>query len=58
MAAMGRNRRVIAANVAARGSRRKAALATAADQRQVEQRKHEHGQGEGARTGSPHGEIN
>jgi hypothetical protein len=57
MAAMGRNRRVIAASVAARGSRHEAALASAADQRQVEQHNHEHGQDEKTRTGSSHGEI-
>ena len=57
MAAMGRNRRVLVASVAARGSRLETGLASAADQRQVEQYKHEHGQGEGVRTGGPHGEI-
>ena len=55
MAAMGRNWRVLVASVAAQGGRLEAGLASAPDQRQVEQ--HEHGQGEEARTGSPHGEI-
>jgi len=43
MAAMGRNWRVLVASVAAQGGRLEAGLASAADQRQVEQHKPEHG---------------